>query len=696
MKHHHCGVLLLCVGIIATMPAVCDSSPPAVFESLVAAVDDEKIPGAVALVQRQGNQPDVWAGGQADSATGRPMTPQTICWLASLTKPLTATAAMVLVDGGKLSLEDPIEKWLPRFGDQVDAAGKHHVVSVKHLMNHTSGINDGPPGRPRYFFEPDWLAQDLTTVADRLADTTLAFAPGSDVHYSNGAPYVLGRIIELASGESYLNFVQQEIFDPLGMKDSYFQINPALQDRTAVVLRHDNAGVTDFFRYDPSWRMNLAMPDGGWFGTAGDVGKFAQMFIDRGGAVLSDEAIDEMLTPGQGGFGLGWNVRPDGSFWHTGSAGTFVFGNPKAGTTGVLLCQIQDRGVVDPLRETFESAVLDRPEEDSTPGVPRIIFDTDFRADCDDVGALAVLHKLADAGQCEILGAIATTTGPHIVAAIDAVNTYYGRGDLPIGLSAVEHTEHFDPYAPTIGDPALYPSDATNATAPDAVTLYRRMLADSPDASVVIVVNGYATAAAGLIQSGPHHAGDDIAMSGLELADAKARLMVQMGGVRPGHSDSFNLGHDPGAAVYVNEHWPGPIVYSQPGSDIRAGDRLTDPATNPVAKAFELYPGAGPRGVIGDRQCWDEIATIYAVVGENWMGRQVWKQSPRGDIRFTVRKIVNRKTPIKDEAVDNQILPGAEVRSDYWRTYLIQVADKRWTADRIETLMIAPPGPSAR
>ena len=692
MKRCSLPVFIFCLsGIIAAAASPDPPLPPA-FGAVGGAVSDRQVPGAVALVQRPGRQPKVWAGGLADPTGGRSMTPKTICWLASLTKPLTAAATMVLVDEGKLSLDDPIEKWLPRFAHQTDSEGKHPIIRVADLLRHTSGIDDGPPGRPRYFFEARWVNQKLDDVANRLADTTIAFAPGSKSHYSNGAPYITGRIIELASGVPFDQFVQTRIFDPLAMTDSYFKLDASLADRLAVTQRRDNSGTSDFFRYDPAWDMALAMPDGGWFGTAADVAKFAKMFLDRDGKVLSDRAIDAMLTPGLGDFGLGWNVRPDGCFWHTGSSGTFVFAHPNTGVVGVLLCQVQDRGAVDPLRERFELLVAQPSPPTRQPLIPRIIFDTDFRADCDDVGALAVLHKLADAGHCEIAGAIATTTGPHIVAAIDAVNTYYGRGDLPIGLSAVEHTEHFDPYAPTIGDPTLYPSDATNQTAPDAVTLYRRLLADSPDQSVVVVINGYATAAAGLIQSDPHHAGDDIALSGLELADAKVRLMVQMGGVRPGHSDSFNLGHDPGAAVYVNENWPGPIVYSQPGRDIRAGDGLTDPQNNPVAKAFELYPGAGPRGVIGDRQCWDEIATIYAVVGENWMGRQVWKQSPRGDIRFTVRGIVNVKTPVKDEAVDNQVLPGAPFESDHWRTYLIQVADKKWTADQIETLMIAPPG----
>ena len=318
---------------------------------------------------------------------------------------------------------------------------------------------------------------------------------------------------------------------------------------------------------------------------------------------------------------------------------------------------------------------------------PLIIFDTDFRADCDDVGALAVLHHMADAGECDILGITTSTTGPHIVAAIDAVNTYYGRPDLPIGLCPVPHTEHFDPYAPTLAEPARYPSDQTNATAPDAVALYRRLLADAPGKQVKILVVGYATNAALLLQSGPNHGGDGIALSGLELVREKVVELVQMAGVAPGRSDTFNLGHDAEAAVYVEEHWPTPILYSSPGGSVRAGKNLTDPERNPVAKAFELYPGAGPAGVIGDRSCWDEIATIVAVHGPTWQGREVWKRSPSGSLTLTIRKLDNPQNPAKDTAVETHFEPTP----DEGRSYLTQVLDEQVTARMIEALLIRPP-----
>ena len=320
---------------------------------------------------------------------------------------------------------------------------------------------------------------------------------------------------------------------------------------------------------------------------------------------------------------------------------------------------------------------------------PRIIFDTDFRADCDDVGALAVLHALTDADECSILGMVTSTTGPRIVAAIDAVNTYYGRPDLPIGLCPRAHTEHFDPYAPTLGDPQLYPSDQTNAEAPDGVVLYRRLLFDAPDRSVTVVVVGYATCADLLLETGPDHQGDGIPLSGLELVQRKVVELVQMGGVGLRDSDTFNLGHDAEAAVGVGQRWPSPITYSPLGGDVKAGAALSEPERNPVAKAFELYPGAGPAGVIGDRQSWDEIAVLYAVRGTHWQGEELWRPSPWGDIPLSIRRIAQPRNPEKDTAVDNTF----DARPGGQRRFLVQVQERPATAALIEELMTRSPRP---
>lgn len=273
---------------------------------------------------------------------------------------------------------------------------------------------------------------------------------------------------------------------------------------------------------------------------------------------------------------------------------------------------------------------------------PAIIFDTDYRSDCDDVGALAMVHALQDTGKVTLLGAIATTTGPHVVGAIDAVNTHYGRPDLPIGVVAPEEglntTLNSDDFASTLANPQNFVSHQTNATAPASTALYRRLLHAAPDRSITIVVVGGQTAIHRLLISGADHDGDAIPRTGQQLVAAKVRELVIMGGhfTDPGFAE-FNICLDLKAAQHIAREWPGRVIYTgfEIGEEIRTGAALTHPETNPVARAYERYCGTtGGAGVIGDRQSWDQTAVLIAAVGDKWNGRTLWKISPPQAIEF--------------------------------------------------------------
>ncbi len=271
------------------------------------------------------------------------MTTRTLCWIASLNKPITAAAAMILVEDGKLSLDDPVEKYIPEFKNQKTEDGRHYPVTIRQLMSHSSGIQSNPPFRPKFFFEADWYARDMAEIATAIADTPLQFKPGSQVRYSNAAPYVLARVIELCSGMRYDRFVQTRILDPLNMRDTYFAPPPSVAGRMAEVLRReDGREDSTFFRYDPKLRMNLAMPDGGLFSTPTDLVKFTQVFVRSDGRILSKQSVKTMLTEQAPGWGLGWALNKDGSFYHTGSLGTLTWGDHRTGIAGALFCQIQD------------------------------------------------------------------------------------------------------------------------------------------------------------------------------------------------------------------------------------------------------------------------------------------------------------------------------------------------------------------
>lgn len=327
------------------------------FDVAKQSVADGKVPGAIALIARNGEVVRQEAFGLRDIDNNKPMQTDTICWLASITKPITVAAAMKLVEEGNLSLDDTVETYLPEFKEQVAEDSNHYPITIRQLMSHSSGIQSSPPSRPRDFFSQVWFEREIKEIVPLIAKTKLEFKPGTDLHYSNAAPYVLARIIELQSGKPFHQYVQETILNPLGMDETYFILPQSKADRFALVYRRSR-GVEDvFFRYDSNWEITMTMPDGGLFAPPSDVAKFVQMFLDNDGLVLSKTSVDAMLTEQVSGWGLGWELGGDGIFKHTGSAGTLTWGNPKTGVVGLLFYQIQDFKLIPILREKFIVAV---------------------------------------------------------------------------------------------------------------------------------------------------------------------------------------------------------------------------------------------------------------------------------------------------------------------------------------------------
>jgi CubicO group peptidase (beta-lactamase class C family)/sugar phosphate isomerase/epimerase len=343
------------------------------FRIVQDAVANENIPGAIALVAKDGKIIREEAFGLSDVENKRPMTPTTLCWIASITKPVTVAATMKLVERGQLSLDDPVERYLPEFAEQKDREGRHHAIKLRHLMSHTSGIQPNPPTRPSLFFEAGWMGRKIGEVPPLIARTTLEFPPGSQVHYSNAAPYVLARIVELRSGEAFHEFVQGAIFDPAGMKDTYFIVPPSEAGRVAVVYRdnrdknnrdkNNREERTEFCRWDPTWKVTMTMPDGGLFSCPREIAKFLQLFLDDegllddGGRVLAQETVRAMRTREAAGWGLGWALEEDGLFHHFGSSGTSAWAEAQSGVVGVLFFQLQNQNKIDSIQARFRDAV---------------------------------------------------------------------------------------------------------------------------------------------------------------------------------------------------------------------------------------------------------------------------------------------------------------------------------------------------
>ena len=246
----------------------------------------------------------------------------------------------------------------------------------------------------------------------------------------------------------------------------------------------------------------------------------------------------------------------------------------------------------------------------------RLIFDTDIESDVDDVGAVAVLHALANRNETEILAMMISSSNPWSASCLDALNTYYGRPDIPIGCVKKNGIEKGSKYTEIIAKE--YPHDLKSIDkAPGAVKLYRKILSSQPDNSVTIVNVGYLTNLKNLLDSEPD---EFSSFGGSALVQKKVRVLVCMGGVYP-KGREWNFYQDAVASKAVVSSWPTPIIYCghEIGVAIKTGSGLRDmPRNNPVRRSYELYNN------LSDRESWDQTAVLYAVRGLNGQLKDVW------------------------------------------------------------------------
>lgn len=233
------------------------------------------------------------------------------------------------------------------------------------------------------------------------------------------------------------------------------------------------------------------------------------------------------------------------------------------------------------------------------PPRPRVIFDTDMGSDCDDAGALAVLHALADAGELEILGVIFSSgRNRYGVGTCDAINTYYGRGDLPLGqYQGTDVGDPRDSYTKRIAtDTRLFGHDVVDQ-APDLVAVYRSLLESQPDGRVTICTVGHPHGLVHLLRD----------PRGNALVRAKVDRWVAMG------LGGWNF-EAMGMARYFQElldKWPRPFYVSPAGADIKTGHRLLPktPASNPVREAYRLW--GDQTAIRSGRSSWDQVAVLF-------------------------------------------------------------------------------------
>lgn len=323
-----------------------------------------QVAGIVTLVAKDGGVVELSAVGYRDLEAKAPMTEDTIFAIASMTKPITATALMMLVDQGKVALDDPIEKYIPEFREArlEDGSVPKRPITVFDCLTHTSGV----VGDQRNI-------GSIAETARALAKRPLAFHPGERWAYSPGLTLV-GRVVEVASGQPFEQYLHDRIFAPLGMVDTTFHPTQEQQKRLAKLYKpgaeRGTLVATSHWinEITPSRTPN---PSGGLFSTAPDLVRFYQMVLNggewNGTRILSREAVAKMTSLQTGdlptgftegnGWALGWCVvrRPQGttgplsagSFGHGGAFGTQGWIDPKRRMIYILLVQRTEFGNSD-------------------------------------------------------------------------------------------------------------------------------------------------------------------------------------------------------------------------------------------------------------------------------------------------------------------------------------------------------------
>lgn len=309
----------------------------------------------------------------------------------------------------------------------------------------------------------------------------------------------------------------------------------------------------------------------------------------------------------------------------------------------------------------------------------RVIFDTDMAEDVDDVGALALLHALANRGEAELLAVMVCSRNESIGPCVDAINTWYGRPGIPIGYQRGLRNGYPNPspadtstkYADKVA--AAFPHRLQRSSdTPDAAQLYRRILAGQPDGSVTIVTVGFLNNLRDLLDSSKDDASP---LNGEELVKRKVRQWVCMGGKFPrGRFDDrngeYNVMYDTTASIRAIHDWPTPVVFSgfEIGVQIKTGGKLRDqPETNPIRLAYLHYTGLQPR------ESWDQTAALFAIRGTG----ELWTLSEPGFC------LMHNRVPHGY----NEWLPAASGT----HRYLVARARPDEVASVIEGLMLEPP-----
>ncbi|MEX2186642.1 MAG: serine hydrolase domain-containing protein [Pirellulales bacterium] len=324
-------------------------------------VEAKEIAGAVTLVADGDGVRHLGTVGLADVAGEKPMRADAIFWIASMSKPITAAAVMMLQDEGKLSVDDPVEKYVPELAELKTRDGEKVKITIRHLLTHTSGMGEISAAEAR-------RATKLADVMPLYAARPVGFEPGSKWQYCQSGINTAARIVEVVSDMPFDEFLEKRLFEPLGMKDTAFYLSEEQLPRLATSYQRtgdtlEESEVFILYGKSPTSRDRFPAANGGLFSTAADYAKFCQMILGggqfAGRRYLNSKTVKQMTTVQTGdlktgftegnGWGLGWcvvrkpqgvtEVLSPGTHGHGGAYGTQAWIDPEKKRIYVLMVQ---------------------------------------------------------------------------------------------------------------------------------------------------------------------------------------------------------------------------------------------------------------------------------------------------------------------------------------------------------------------
>jgi len=308
----------------------------AVMEAMVA---DQEIAGAVTLVADRERTLHLECTGLADIGSGRPMTPDTIFWIASMTKPVTGVAIAMLIDEGKVAIDDPVARFIPEFADLKTPSGKPAGLTIRQILTHTSGLGEAPPEATRN-------ARELADLVPVWLAAPMKYEPGEKWVYTQSGINLAGRIVEVVSGRRFDGFLQERLFAPLGMSETTF--SPTEQQRSRMATCYAKDAHSGRLAAVPP-RAEYGAPtippqgNGGLFSTPLDYARLCRMLLNGGTLdgrrYLGERGMRAVATVQTGGMQTGFfqseasGRRGDHYGW---GLGTCVLRAPHPGVAAML------------------------------------------------------------------------------------------------------------------------------------------------------------------------------------------------------------------------------------------------------------------------------------------------------------------------------------------------------------------------